>query len=436
MSNHKNNFSFKQRFTMKVFNISLSFFLILSIGSIALADHPNEGKVAITQLIDEAQQNSLEYKQAEENLKSLKARLYSAYGRLSPKLSLEGRQHSTQFDEVKSNGTAYFAKAEWNIYNGGSDKADINSTSSEIEFQESRLRYIKNRIKLEVSKIYYDLQFILESISLKKQALELNSHQLKIAKAKNNSGFTTTTDVLEFDLRDSTLQSDLVLLNQQLDKKYSDLNVLLSRKNLNPQEAVKGHLVRENVKIKRDEFLDKILKANELILLSKIELQKAETEKSQAKSLILPKLDLEAKYGKLSNDENIYQDKNNYSVMLKLSIPLFSGLQEYNLLKSESLKVSATQLSLEQKIISLSAELDTTIAEINALNLRLNLEEKNIERSEKYYKLTLDEYRRGTKNSPDMVGATERLIEARIRNLEYRRDLIFAKAKINELTGE
>lgn len=47
-----------------------------------------------------------------------------------------------------------------------------------------------------------------------------------------------------------------------------------------------------------------------------------------------------------------------------------------------------------------------------------------------------EEYRRGIKNSPDMVNASERLLEARIRNLEYRRDLMLAKARIQELTGE
>lgn len=116
--------------------------------------------------------------------------------------------------------------------------------------------------------------------------------------------------------------------------------------------------------------------------------------------------------------------------MLKFNVPLFSGFEDYNSVKSINAKVASSQIAIDQKSISLSAELDSSLAEIKALNARLDLEEKNLERSEKYYKLTLDEYRRGVKNSPDMVGASERLLEARIRNLEYRRDLMLAKAKI------
>lgn len=275
---------------MSGFKFYLSLTLILGISTISRADHPNEGKVAISQLIEEAEQNSLEIKQTEENLNSLKSKLNSQYGRLSPKLSVEGGPQSTKYDDEKSNATALSGKAEWNIYNGGSDKAVMDLSKSEIETQEKRLKSLKNKVKKEVSKIYFELQFILESVSLKQKSLELNSQQMKIAKAKNSSGFTTSSDVLEFDLRDSTLQSDLVLLNQQLDQKSRELDVLLSRKNQTAPEIVKGHLIRETFSLNRDELLAKIQENNDQILLSKIELQQAETEKRQAKSQFLPNL--------------------------------------------------------------------------------------------------------------------------------------------------
>lgn len=418
----------------------LQFFIGLSIifgfSRVVLADHPNEGKVAISQLIEEAEQNSLDIKQTQENLNSLRSKHKSQFGRFSPKISVEGGPQSTKFDDEKSNATALYGKAEWNLYNGGSDKLLMDLSKSGIEIQEKRLQSLKNKVKKEVSKIYFELQFILESVSLKQKALELNSLQMKIAKAKNSSGFTTSSDVLEFDLRDSTLQSDLVLLNQQLDQKSRELAVLLSRKNQTAPETVKGHLTRDSLNFDRDALLQKILAGNDQLLLSQLELLQVKTEKQQAKSQFSPKLDLEARYGKLANDEKVFNDNSNYSVMLKFNLPLFSGFEDYNSVKSAHAKVAASLIAVDQKIISLTTELDSILAEIKALNSRLDLEEKNLERSEKYYKFTLDEYKRGIKNSPDMVGASERLLEARIRNLEYRRDLMLANAKIQELTGE
>ena len=138
----------------------------------------------------------------------------------------------------------------------------------------------------------------------------------------------------------------------------------------------------------------------------------------------------------MANEEKVFNNKTNYAIALKVKIPLFSGFEDYNLNKSLNAKNQAIQHEINQKNISLESEVDILLSEIKALNSRLDLEEKNIEKSEKYYKLTLDEYKRGVKNSPDMVGASERLLDARIRNLEYRRDLLLTKMKIQNLVGE
>jgi outer membrane protein TolC len=421
---------------MRHFKCRCIFSFLLVFTFTAFADHSNEGRDSISQLMEEAQLNNLEIKQAEENVNALKLKRSSLYASFVPKISLEGGSQSTNFDGVKSSGSELYGKADWNLYNGGFDGAKIDLLNAEFFAQEKLLKFLKNKINCDVSKLYFELQYLLESISLKQKALDLNAHQMKIAKSKNKSGLTTSSDVLEFDLRGSTLQCDLVLLNQELDQKYRELDVFFARKNSALNQGVSGHLVRENFSVNRETLLQKIQESNDQLLLTKIKLMQDEMEKKQSQSKFLPKLDLEARYGKLASDDTVFKEKNNYAVMLKFNIPLFSGFEDYNAVNSLSSKVLASQISLEQKKMSLTAILDSTLSEIKALNTRLDLEEKNLEKSEQYYKLTLSEYIRGVKNSPDMVGASERLLEARIRNLEYRRNLMLAKTKIKELTGE
>lgn len=410
-------------------------FNILAASQLALADHPNEGQVVISQLILEAENNNLELKQAEENLRALKSKANSFYGTFSPKVSLEGGPQTSKLDGDKTDGTSVYGKAEWNLFSGGADRANLDFQKYEADIQEKHVKLLKSKINREVSRVYFALQFILESISLKEKALEMNAQQMKIAKAKNISGFTSNSDVLEFDLRESTLRSDLVLLNQQLLQRSRELDVLLSRENSNAAVAVKGHLERQRFEPNRDQLVGKIKDNNEEILLSNLEIRRSEKEKTLAVSQFLPKLDFEAKYGKLASEETVYEENNNYTVALKLSIPLFSGFTDYNSVKSANSQLSAVKKVQRQKVISLTADLDSTLSEVKALNQRLDLEEKNLERSERYYKLTIEEYKRGVKNSPDVVGASERLIDARIRNLEYRRDLMLTKLKLEELSG-
>ena len=154
-----------------------------------------------------------------------------------------------------------------------------------------------------------------------------------------------------------------------------------------------------------------------------------------AKSGFLPSVDLEATYGKLANEERVFAGNDNYSVALKVSVPLFSGLETLNQTRSARSKIVAKEAAASKKNLSTLAEADNLFSKLTTLNDRLNLEEKNLSKSEEYYKITLSEYRRGVKNSPDMVGASERLVEARIRNLEYRKDYYLTKLKIYELVS-
>lgn len=425
-----NNFILTNKIALK-FSV-----IILLFCQNALADHPNEGKTILSELILEAQKDNLNIKEQAHRIESLKKQYSYEKAKYYPQLAIEGGPQSSQFDHDKSSGSSLYAKLDWNLYRGGLDQSSIELAQSQVQAHEKNLRALKNILKNEVSKIYYELQFILESIALKQKAIELNSQQMKVAKVKNNSGIISSSDVLEFDLRESTLNSDLIFLNQQLEIKSKELNSKLSRESNSSVEKVKGHLTRENIRFVRTEIIQKIHNQNSSLNEITIEIAKNENEKKGFRSQYLPSINLEGRYGKLATEENIFNQNNNYYIGLKFNLPLFSGFESLNAFQSMNEKILANQKAFDQKIIELNQELDSLLIEVRALNQRLDIEEKNIERSEKYYQLTLIDYRRGIKNSPDMVVASERLLDARIRNLEYRRDLKLAQLKILSLAGE
>ena len=61
---------------------------------------------------------------------------------------------------------------------------------------------------------------------------------------------------------------------------------------------------------------------------------------------------------------------------------------------------------------------------------------ENIQRSKTYYNLTKSEYRRGVKNSSDMLSATERFIMAKVSKMQIIRDFQLAKAHVLAKLGE
>jgi outer membrane protein TolC len=195
-------------------------------------------------------------------------------------------------------------------------------------------------------------------------------------------------------------------------------------------------LTREaSTNLSKENVLSRLKESNIEIAETQAELKLSEKDAAIAKSGYLPSVDLEAKYGKIANEEKVFADNNNYSVMLKFSVPLFSGLETMNQTKSARSAVVARDAAASRKGLSVMADTENLFSQLSTLTERLNLEEKNLSKSEEYYKITLGEYRRGVKNSPDMVGASERLLEARIRNLEYRKDYYLTKLKIYELVS-
>jgi len=187
--------------------------------------------------------------------------------------------------------------------------------------------------------------------------------------------------------------------------------------------------------LNRDSLIAQLRTSNFDIAEAQAEIQISEMDTQIAKSSFLPSVDLEATYGKLANEERVFAGNDNYSVVLKVSVPLFSGLETLNQTRSARANVVAKTATASRKNLSTLAEAENLFSRLGTLNDRLNLEEKNLSKSEEYYKITLGEYRRGVKNSPDMVGASERLVDARIRNLEYRKDYYLTKLKIYELVS-
>ena len=178
------------------------------------------------------------------------------------------------------------------------------------------------------------------------------------------------------------------------------------------------------------------------LLVNNLELQKAQTlqntlalEMRKERSAYYPKLDFETRYGKLGNAERVNPDNGDLTMLLKISIPVFSGLNTTNRVSALAATSRAKGFDTDLDKAHLLEELDVLISAVDAIQKRLDVEEKNLQRSRDYYDATMSEYRKGLKNSPDMVTASERVLEAKIRNLEFRRDLSVAMARISKLTG-
>jgi outer membrane protein TolC len=158
-------------------------------------------------------------------------------------------------------------------------------------------------------------------------------------------------------------------------------------------------------------------------------------EVSKQRADFMPRIDAEARYGRLGNAERVSPRSGDFTMLLKVSVPIFSGLSTSHRVDSVAAAGRSRAIEAEYEKAHLVEDLDALVATINTVQKRLDLEELNLQKSRDYYATTLQEYRRGLKNSPDMVVASERVLDAKIRNLEFRRDLAIAVAKVRKISG-
>jgi outer membrane protein len=78
----------------------------------------------------------------------------------------------------------------------------------------------------------------------------------------------------------------------------------------------------------------------------------------------------------------------------------------------------------------IEAHMENEFSELRFLHDQVHDAEANIARAERYYKLTQSEYARGVKNSPDVLGASEKLFDSRLKRIELIREFQVAKAHL------
>lgn len=409
--------------------------MVLLVGVTASANHPNEGTLSLPDLIREASAHNLEIAELKAQSRELQSAWRATSGPLYPEVSLEGGPIASRFATERSSGTTAYAKVEWNLFRGGGDWAQRAKAWLSASLAQVQVAQAIAKVSRDVARTYYEMLFILESIAIKEAAIELNASQAKLARAKKDSGFTSEADVIEFELRDATLRSDLKSLLLDKDERARELSLLIGKNAPTSDLVVKGHLTRDSRIPKKDIVRQKLEIENLEILAAKAELEKSQSDKVIARSRLLPKLDLNGRYGKVENEGRVVAGSDNYEVFLTLNIPLFSGFSSVSEVRSSQAKIEQSTATFERASLHFRTRVENLYAKMASVIERLDIEEKTLVRSELYYKITIGEYRRGVKNSPDMVAAAERLLEARIRNLSYRKEFYLVRLEIEGLVG-
>lgn len=348
-----------------------------------------------------------------------------------PELSLNSGLGSEKLKDDSyetKKGPFVFLESKLNLYRGGRDLIAQDKTQTQIAIAKIEKEIKKRNLNIEAFKLISQIELMTKENKLIEDEVKDNATHHSMARKKVDAGLTSSVDLLDFELKRESLSNELDknLLTIEILKKelvnlfggsfsYSELEKTISGQKSNAPTPVES-----------------ALQDTPNLLLAQKQIDLNNSELSAIKREYLPSVELEAKWGQITPQEKFLDSKKEHAVFLNINIPLFSGLstagkiqQSVNesTLKKRELKQTeietAAQRELESKKIELSKRILASLKRTQAQSIR-------------YKTLTIGEYKRGVKNSPDVISASDNLLEIERKMLETQTELLISTYSFNQ----
>lgn len=354
-----------------------------------------------------------------------------------PSLEMYAGQESFQSGvQPQISEPTYGAELKVNLFNGGRDQIEDRVRQLGTRKKDFEAQRVFSEELEKARTEYWQSLYYQEVIDLLQKTLEVNKQNLSSADRRIRSGVATESDRVEFEMKAVELSQDLHEARLKRESHLRNLKVLLGLSKLDSgafsEKLDHEHEYEQEFKhdMKDHEFL---IKENEIQAEQNRLLAKKENRDWW------PKLEAFAAYNQYNEREKEFtdaKDRTESVVGLRVSLSVAAGLESRREGAALQKEAEGSQILAEFQKTEIEAHLENEMAELKLMHSQIHTAEENIMRAEKYYRLSQSEYGRGVKNSPDVLGASERLFETRHKRLEMVRDFQLAKTHVLSKIGK
>jgi outer membrane protein len=347
-----------------------------------------------------------------------------------PELHFEGGYEQTRKEHLNDSPSRQFWKlsANFNLINGGRDWYENKIRNVKANLAELNFKSDLQRNIFEAKEKYLNIIFINKKIALLKQTQIKNERQLILSKRRTRAGTASAGDSYQFELKKIEISRKITELELQIDAEKNALSVLIGEddhKNLVVQDEfppLSNIEISEYVAHNRTDKPEKTFTDTLSIKTQQALTQIHDFSSAEAKNWWLPKLDLYATYKlpSLSDDypEALNQEKEQFAGV-KLSFELENLFEKLSEASAQRFNLKAAKATSEFKSRKTKAVIHEIEHDLLVLSKFLSTADQDISLAEKFYNTTTDEYNRGVKNGPDLIGALENYNAFVMKKNEY-----------------
>ncbi|MDX9731709.1 MAG: TolC family protein [Bdellovibrionales bacterium] len=282
---------------------------------------------------------------------------------------------------------------------------------------------------------YWNLLHARKLSDLLRGALRINENNMRAAERRIKSGVATETDRLEFEMRSVNLERDLASTLIEITRHQRTLAIALgldidsnisTNSTLDHQHDWKKELAHNEAE-HEFQVQELIARKNETEAIAKQEARKP-----------LPRVEAFAGFNHFNERGSDHANSDGYNesvVGLRVKMNIGDFWESNAKRQAANIQTSALQSRIHYERQEIESHIISEMNELSFLHSQVHAAEENIKRANRYYTLTQAEYARGVKNSPDVVGASDRLLDTQIKGLTILRDFQIARSHVLSKTG-
>lgn len=327
-------------------------------------------------------------------------------------------------------------EAKINVFRGGRDLLEDAIRKERVQVSEAESQQTVFETLTRARMAYWVVVYQKEILQILREALELNAKNRTAADKRIRSGIATETDRIEFEINRVQLEQDVARMDLALANAERDLSAFLGISPNTRFETVSQapHVHFDDLLALRTDF-----DAHRDVVLLRSSGAVLEQQKRQLNRWWTPSVDIFGGYLLLTQrerDPGLLSDRYESVGGVKLTLELFDGLQSKVDGSAAQLQADAFDSRANQRRRELEARLQSAKAELKLNHDLIHAGERNLELGKDYFTRSLGEYARGLKNSPDVLGATQKYVEYKRRYAELRRDYHLAHSDLLGVIGK
>lgn len=388
--------------------------------------------VGVDELAKSLYQKNHEILSLEKVVESKEALAQSFKSIYYPSINAIGGWGQNKTDELAmtQKGLFGYIEGKFNLFRGFKDQSILSQKELDVKIAQLEFEAKKRELRTDFIQVASDMILLHKYQIILEEEYKTTQAQKQMAAKKVAAGLTGTVDNLEFELREDEIQIEQKQIEQQHQEAHQKFIKLFG-------EEISDSVI-EKIEFSQFENLSKYF--DQYKIENSIDFQRAklneelsQLEKNEIKAEYMPSVDFFYSVGRLTPSDVNPPQFNESKYAIQVTMPIFSGFETNYKSKAALLNISAVEKIKTQRRSDIESEFNILKSKISELSSFFIINEKKISSSQKYFDLTFAEYKRGVKNSPDLVSATERLFSTKKKKYEILNNIEIAKTKIENL---